>query len=351
MQHRWEMAQIECEGREFIRMSDLEMDKTPHFAVDTVRAVQRLYPGAQLYFLVGADRLPFVPGWKDAKELFTRCTLAVHPRVGADAYALCNFLQSHGAQTVLVEGATINLSSAIVRNQIRLLSDAEGMISSALSAYIARNGLYQGFQESQVASSMSERRYVHSRGVRETAIELALIHRLPLQKAAVAAILHDCAKCMELNRLQMIAKRSKLVLQAKAMDSNALLHGPVGAVVATLQYHIHDEDILNAIRYHTTGRRGMSELEMLIFIADAIEPNRRDYPGLSLIRTQAKQDLRLATLSSLLGTRDFVRAKGLPTCELTEEAVKDLMPYYDTKGRKTDDAGRTISFDHGQNPL
>ena len=110
---------------------------------------------------------------------------------------------------------------------------------------------------------------------------------------------------------------------AQAMGSNALLHGPVGAQIARMRYHVSDTHILNAIRYHTTGRAGMNALELAIFVADAIEPTRK-YPGLELVREQAQEDLRLAALTSLAGTQEFVKTKGLSESPLSLMAIADL---------------------------
>ena len=146
---------------------------------------------------------------------------------------------------------------------------------------------------------------------------------LPMQKAGVAGILHDCAKNMELGRLQFIARQARLPCDAQTMGSNALLHGPVGAQIARMRYHISDAHILNAIRYHTTGRAGMNALELVIFVADAIEPSRK-YPGLGLMCEQAQEDLRLAALTSLTGTQKFVKTKGLSESPLSLMGIADL---------------------------
>jgi predicted HD superfamily hydrolase involved in NAD metabolism len=148
-------------------------------------------------------------------------------------------------------------------------------------------------------------------------------HGVPMQKMGVAAILHDCAKNMEISRLQAIAQNARLTRDPIVLSSNALLHGLVGAHIAKMRYHINDTHILNAIRYHTTGRSGMDKLELALFVADAIEPSRK-YPGLEQVREQAELDLRLAALTSLTGTQDFVKTKGGVNSPLSAQAIHDL---------------------------
>jgi len=97
----------------------------------------------------------------------------------------------------------------------------------------------------------------------------------------------------------------------------------VGAQVAKMRFHITDTQILDAIRYHTTGRAGMRGLELAVFVADAIGPGR-SYPGLERVRRQAEKDLRLAALTSLTGTQKYVKTKGLVYSPLSLQAIEDL---------------------------
>ena len=323
-QHRLEMLKIAAEGEAGLEVSQIDLLKTPRYTVDTVKAVQAAYPGQEIVFIAGADKLPDIPNWREARTLYASCTFAAYPRAGFDRSALAEGLRAQGARVELLQGEEVNMSSARVRARLRLLSDAPGMLLPRVAAYIAAHGLYQPDYTRPLRQAVSASRYAHSLGVRAVAASLALRHQAPIQKAGVAAILHDCAKCMELSRLQTIAKKSRLDVSPQAMGSNALLHGPVGAVISKLRYHIYDEDILNAIRYHTTGRAGMSALEMVIFVADAIEPTRKPYPGLTAIRAQAEENLLKAALTALTGTQDFIKIKGGVNSPLSAQAIADL---------------------------
>jgi len=304
-------------------VSDADLQAAPRYAAATARAVRAKHPGAQLVYIVGADKLSEIPAWKDAAELFSICSFAVYPRAGYDAPALTDFLRGHGADArVLPAGAPL-MSSGQVRAQLRLLSDAPGMLPPKVAEYIAANGLYQPDYARMVRQAVSPARFRHTLGVRREGARLARLHGVPMQKVGVAAILHDCAKCMELPRLQAIARGAGLTRDPQVLSSNALLHGLVGAHLARMRYHVGDTHILNAIRYHTTGRAGMGPVELALFVADAVEP-ARDYPGVSLVRRQAETDLRLAALTSLTGTQDFVRSKGGQDSPLSLEAIEDL---------------------------
>ncbi|MEK4284635.1 bis(5'-nucleosyl)-tetraphosphatase (symmetrical) YqeK [Ureibacillus sp. FSL K6-0165] len=144
----------------------------------------------------------------------------------------------------------------------------------------------------RIKSRMPEKRYIHTIGVMETAIQLAELYGADVKAAETAAILHDVAKYADEDWMKNIVKEHGL--DTRLLDwGPEILHGPVGAWIAEHEFHISNEDILNAIRFHTTGRAGMSKLEKIIYIADMIEPNR-SFDGVEKLRNKAQQDLNQA---------------------------------------------------------
>ncbi|KGR90721.1 phosphohydrolase [Ureibacillus massiliensis 4400831 = CIP 108448 = CCUG 49529] len=143
-----------------------------------------------------------------------------------------------------------------------------------------------------IKSRMPEKRYIHTMGVMETAIHLAEKYGENVKSAETAAILHDIAKYADENWMIQIVKDNDLD-QRLITWGPELLHGPVGAWIAENEFNIHDEDLLNSIRFHTTGRAGMSKLEKILYIADMIEPNR-NFDGVEKLRSKADEDLNKA---------------------------------------------------------
>ena len=139
---------------------------------------------------------------------------------------------------------------------------------------------------------MPEKRYIHTIGVMETAIHLAKKYGEDSKPAETAAILHDIAKYADEDWMRRIVKENGL--DTRLVDwGSEILHGPVGAWIAETEFNIKNENILNAIRFHTTGRAGMSKLEKIIYISDMIEPNRK-FDGVENLREMADEDLDLA---------------------------------------------------------
>lgn len=156
-------------------------------------------------------------------------------------------------------------------------------------------------------------RFEHTLGVEDSAVFLCRKYYskddAKLEKVRLAALLHDCAKNYSAEALLRAAEDNQLELDSVCKNTPELLHGPVGAVLAKKEYGIEDDDILNAIRYHTTGRPGMSFFEKIIYLADYIEPGRT-YPGADALRKLAESDFDEAIIAALSNTIVFVAQNG-----------------------------------------
>lgn len=153
----------------------------------------------------------------------------------------------------------------------------------------------------------SEHRKAHTQGVVATADILARRFGSDREKTKLAALCHDLYRGIKDDALNIYVKQ--LGLPKKYMDNANLAHAKIAAAMITKDFGIHDEDVLNAVRYHTTGRAGMSTLEKVIFLADSIEPGR-NYPGVDEIRGAAETDLDRACLMCLERTIDYINKKG-----------------------------------------
>jgi len=151
-----------------------------------------------------------------------------------------------------------------------------------------------------VKEVLSEKRYQHTIRVMETAVELAHHYDIGDQEVKEAALLHDYAKCFSTDELQAYINQFHLPEELLSFH-HELWHGPVAAEIVHEKFSIKNPDILNAIRYHTTGRVGMSLLEYIIFVADYIEP-ARSFPGVEEVRLMAKVNLENAARKALQNT-------------------------------------------------
>lgn len=171
-----------------------------------------------------------------------------------------------------------------------------------------RDKNYRKEIEKYVRSHLSDKRWNHTVSVVSEAEKLCQMYGGDMEKCVTAAIFHDVVK--ELPNEELNALVRKFGFDEKYIDSPNLSHGKIAAALLKHEWGIDDEDIINAVSYHTTGRAGMSKTEKIVFIADAIEPTRV-YNGVEAIRKATYEDLDRGCLKSLTDTVEHLKEKGV----------------------------------------
>lgn len=183
--------------------------------------------------------------------------------------------------------------------------------------------------EAYIEKNLNEKRRKHIYGVVETAKKLAEKYGSDPEKAETAALFHDMFRSTPVEILNMFVRQ--LQLDPVLMNNANLAHGPIAAVIMQRDYGIEDEDIINAVRYHTTGRENMSLLEKIIYLADAMEPGRA-YPGVDQLRKIAEESLDQACLFSMERSINYIRERNLFLHEDTIKA-RDYLKKGDVYGK------------------
>lgn len=169
---------------------------------------------------------------------------------------------------------------------------------------------------------LDEERYEHTMGVMYTSGALAMAHGCSVEDALAAGLLHDCAKCVPNKKKLKMCDQHKIPMSEFEKKNPFLLHGKLGAYLAEKKYEVKDPDVLNAIRYHTTGRAGMSTLEKIVYIADYIEPMRTKAPRLPQVRQLAFQNLDECMFEILKDTLEYLEGQPGKMDETTAEAFR-----------------------------
>jgi len=182
----------------------------------------------------------------------------------------------------------------------------------------------------QVRAQMHEKRYQHTLGVAESARRLAERYGADPKKAELAGFVHDYCKCWPVERMRQILIRHDYP-QDLLHGEKELWHSFAGAIVIQSELGITDPEVLQAVRYHTTGRPGMSLLEKVVCVADYIEPNR-SFPGVEQIRELAEKNLDEALAAALGGTIRFLIEQRKTVYPLTLDAYNDLVSGLETLG-------------------
>ncbi|WP_379136329.1 bis(5'-nucleosyl)-tetraphosphatase (symmetrical) YqeK [Paenibacillus sp. sgz500958] len=180
-----------------------------------------------------------------------------------------------------------------------------------------------------VCAQMPDKRWKHTLGVMESAVKLAERYGADPQRAEKAAILHDVAKYWPVDKMRAIIEDNGLS-QELLLHDKQLWHAEVGAYVAATDYGIQDQEVLDAIRYHTSGREGMGLLEKIVCLADYIEPGR-DFPGVDRIRKLSKSSLEEGLVAGLDSTISLLLEKRRVVFPLTVLARNDLVRILEEK--------------------
>ncbi len=170
---------------------------------------------------------------------------------------------------------------------------------------------------------MSEERYLHSLGVEREAERLARRWGEDPEKAAVAGILHDCCKEMPLPEALQIVGQSAIIPDIDFREQPQLIHGYAAAELLG-RFGVRDREIEDAVRYHTTGRTGMSRLEKIVYLADLTEEGRH-YPDVAEMRRLADASLDEAMLYALSYTIGKLARRRRTICRDSWQAYNEYV--------------------------
>lgn len=179
----------------------------------------------------------------------------------------------------------------------------------------------------ELKKEMDDSRYDHTMGVMYTCAALAMRYDYDMEKAMLAGLMHDCAKCIPNARKLKLAEKNHLEISELERKNPFMLHAKLGALLAKKKYDIEDEEILDAIRWHTTGRPCMTLLDKIVYVADYIEPKRDSAPNLPLVRQMAFVDLDRTLVKILEDTLGYLG----DSPENVDPMTKQTYEYYKQK--------------------
>ncbi len=179
----------------------------------------------------------------------------------------------------------------------------------------------------RLKKALKDKRFQHVLRVEETAIKLAEQYGVDVEKASIAGLCHDYAK--QRSDEDFIAEIKKKRLNPLLLDyGNAIWHGVVGAELIKDELGIWDEDILNAVRHHTTGAPVMTKLEQVIYMADYIEPGR-DFTGVKKARVITAANLQAGVAYQTKHTLAYLIENGKPVYSKTIDTYNAWVPQYE----------------------
>ncbi len=334
--HRLNMLKIALKNYPEFEISDIEIKREGYtYTRDTIKEIKEIYPDAEIYFLIGTDTLFMIEKWVEPEYLFNNLIFIVADRKDDNSKEKAEELKDKFNADIRFSNCDFyDISSSDIRSKIRELgysefafemkkasetkeTNYEGSFSfrfviESVFEYIKDNHLYIDLNDVEMITLLSkdlkESRLIHTLGVMDEASVLAKVYNADIKKVTLAALLHDCAKYMPMDESIEICERNFVKLNDLERKKSSLLHSKAGACLAYEKYGIKDKEILDAISYHTTGRPDMSILEKIIFISDAIEPNRDYSEKLPMYRMIANVDIDLVCMNILKDTLDHLNS-------------------------------------------
>ncbi len=287
----------------------------------TCKHFKESYPDAEIFWIVGTDMLRDFPTWKNPQEILSYVTLAVCGRNESGEWIEKEqeeFFRLFGKRFAYLSYNGRDVSST----KVRILAGAGMPLSGALplsvEEYIRENGLYKIPFADKALDLESPQRRAHSLRVAELAAKRAVKLQIPEKQAIEAALLHDCGKNLPMDSPYL----EGFVLPTEWGEvPQEVVHQFAGAFILEKHFGITDEEILNAVRYHTSGRPNMGRLEKLIFLADMLEP-RRDYDCVEMLRELFWKDIDECLERALFEALKFLEKKGGEIYSLTQKAYE-----------------------------
>lgn len=333
--HRVEMLRRAIRGEEGFAVSDLDIARSGNtYTADTLTFLREQDPDTDLFFLAGADSLLNMENWYHPEVVFRTAEILAAERPGSSEEALRakagELRERFGARIAWVDGLYEEISSRQIREAVRLGESLSAYVTPEVEAYIQEQDLYREVEKTpgEILEDLKNRlkpsRLAHTLGVAETARELAACYGADVDKAYLAGLLHDCAKDIPDEEQVHRAKMAGISLSGQELQAPALIHAKLGAYYARERYGIRDVEILDAIRYHTTGRPAMTLLEAILYIADYIEPGRKEAPHLPELRRLAKKSKEETVCRIAEDTLAYLTEKG----GVIDETSRETAAYY-----------------------
>ena len=299
-----------------VEISDIEQEREgKSYSIDTVKALQTLYPDDTFYFLMGSDMFLSFERWYCSEQLLERLILVVGSREKGDRPKLEAHKQ-HLLNHYKCKGIILCTMEAVACASSDLRAAGGGLAERAL-VHISRE--------------TDLKRAGHILRVADYARSLAPRFGIDAEKAYLAGLLHDCTKCFDTDWQTSYAKEKSIPLTEEDLASPPILHQLTAPCFARETLGAEDEEILSAIGCHTTGKREMSDLDLLIFFADACEPGR-DYPNVTELRKIGEKDLKRGALAVLEHTLSYINSKKQSLHPQTADARDDLIKELEKNG-------------------
>jgi len=290
---RIKMLAAAIAGESRLTIDDCEINRQGiSYTIDTLKdIISRYNPDGKPYLVIGDDLADDFPKWRESDRILKLADVVIARRVNSRPV-------KYSFPHLIIENDIINISSHEVRNKIAEGSGWRSLVPSSVRAIIEDRQLYNINSkkinaecsqtliiriEDTARETISVSRFLHSRNTALLAQDLCLRFGLDPDAGYLAGIAHDLCKQFDAKQMQKLVKADGMPVSALEKEKPGLLHGRAAAVLLRERFNINNDDILEAVAFHTSGRENMNPLAKIIYIADKAEVSRNIDPALRII--------------------------------------------------------------------
>lgn len=290
-----------------------------NYSSDNLPVLEKKY--GKFVYVIGGDSLLALESWHEPEFIVRNFEIAVFDREGyqsaKDKAAELN--EKWNGKIRILEHVGKEVDSHTIRDRLMLKADVSGLDEN-VERYIKSRNLYSEFfpYVDKAATYLDAKRLVHSKNTALVALSLNrnFCPKIDEDKLLLAGLLHDVGKMYDKtelpNNIQNVIPKDSI--------GTPVQHQFVSAEIVKNDFHISDEDVLNAIRFHTTGRENMSQFEKLIYVSDLIS-YERNFQGVESLRKAVYNDFEKGFITCLTYSRDYVVETGREVYPLTDKAI------------------------------
>ncbi len=297
-QKRAEMLSIAVKDIDGVEVSDMEIKRGGQsYTCDTLAEFKKEFPEAELILLMGTDMYLSIEEWYHYRDILSLASLGVFSRCRDDKTEIRKFSEylneQYGVSSYIIENDAVDISSTELRDMLKARGGRD-YLDENVYAYIIKHRLYEAQPDFQwlrerAYSMLDPKRIPHVKGCEEEAVRLAKRWGENEDDARTAGILHDITKKLNKDEQLLLCQKYGIIPDNIEKNETKLLHSKTGAAIAKYEFGVSDRVAL-AIEYHTTGRKNMTLLEKVLYLADYIEPNRK-FDGLEELRKISYEDI------------------------------------------------------------
>lgn len=332
---RLKMTQLATESNPYFKVSDIEVKRDDvTYTVDTISAIKNtLSEKDTLFFITGADAIVTLESWKDYDALVKNIQFIGATRPGIDIDFLNQKIdmlkKQHGAHIELCYIPALAISSTDIRRRVNDEKSIKYLLPESVEAYIDSHDLYKSHHpryhhiKEHLSKTLSPKRYLHCLQTARLSRQLASKYRVDPIIAEMAGLCHDIAKEFKPALMQHYINLANIEKDPCIKANINIAHGEVGAYILEHEHGITDQDILNAVRWHTYGCENMNLLCKIVYIADVAEPSHT-YHGVDHLRHLLSESIDKAILAYYDMTHQYLSEAKMPIHKNTKKMIEQL---------------------------